>query len=293
MRLADALAAAGDESRAAKIRPCATTFDWDPARASDWEAFVCPNGDSAPLRPLRPHSCDDPAYPACMPFRLAADWKRKWASDQAPGVLTIVRLRARTPSVGLEDATYLQRVCAQFRAYRHTHHLRGGFYGVSVVRDGDQWRAVISLAVGGAEAAAITDSKQFTCTVIATQATADDLLQVWQQQYLQEATAWANEQELLELRRLTHGRRQFQGFGDQFAAPLNPSARTGEDARALNALPLHRVSGGSGARDRTPPRCPRCGAPLRGMGRFDPERMEVLAAADGWLEWRWRREAAA
>ena len=293
LRLADAVEAAGQGSRAAKIRDCATTFDWNPARAQEWEAFVCPSGDSAPLRPVRPRSCDDHLCPVCMPQRLAADWNKRAQVIPEATRFTIVALRARAVSEGLADDVYLPRTRGGLREYRRARGIAAGFYGVTLVRDGAAWRAVFLLAFSDSDAASLTDGRSFTVELLQRGATPRDLLRHWQAAYLAEATAWHDAEELLVLQALTRGRRKFQGFGEHFGSDeAADAASRGEDSEP-GATPLHRVAGGSGAAAQTPPCCPRCGATLQGIGRFDTEQMEVIAAPDGLPEWRWQERRAA
>ena len=293
--LDDGLTVLGDSGRAGKVRACATTFDWDPSRADEWEAFACPNGDSTPLRPVRPRSCDDPQCPVCMPERLAADWNSRIGRRAQPEGLTIAILRSTTGSDGLLDTDYLKGVRERFREYRRARAIAGGFYGLTLEKEGSRWRAVLRVAVSDDDAVALTNGRAFTVEILCRGATGADLLAVWRAAYLREATAWSTVEELQAFRALTHGRRKFQGFGSHFGA----GGSEAESADASGPIaepgqrPLHRLAGGSGKAARTPPCCPRCGARLRGVGRFDPARMEAVAAPDGLLEWRWRERRAA
>lgn len=277
-RLADAIEHLGDATRAAKVRGCATRRAAGPASA-EWEAFTCPTGDSAPLRPLTPRSCDDQQCPVCMPQRLAADWRVR-ACDTLPDEIAIVRLTAASGSNGLDDAGYPQRVRARFREFRRAHHVRGGFYGLVLHREAAAWRA--ELLVATADPARITAGRNFRAETASTNARPDEFLRALQTAYLTEATSWRSPEELRGLRALTHGRRKFQGFGDQFGeGPSGEQAVGRQPTRAL-----HRVSGGSGVAVRSIPLCPRCGAALVGVGRFDPARMQAVRAFDGLVEWR-------
>ena len=289
VRLAAVLAAAGEGSRAAKIRECATTFVWDPARATEWEAFVCPNGDSAPLRPVRPRSCDDHLCPVCMPQRLDADWNHRAVVVPDGLRFTIVRLEMRRGSEGLRDRSYLGRARAALREYRRAHGLTVGFYGVTLERADNGWRAVFWLALPDTAAASLTDGRAVTVTVLQHGATSQDVLRRWQAAYLAEATAWQDAEELLALRSVTRGRRKFQGFGEHFGCDEITSTSGTEETDAATAI--RRVAGGSDAAVQTAPCCPRCGARLHTIGRFDRQTMETIVAPDGIAEWRWRARA--
>ena len=80
-------------------------------------------------------------------------------------------------------------------------------------------------------------------------------------------------------------------------ACASATCSTGDRAAILPPMPrpmpapLHRLARGSGTAKRSAPCCSRCGAPLRGMGRFDSAYMEVMAASDGLVEWRWRKRS--
>ena len=283
-RFAEALDTLGEGARALKVRACASTFEWDAAKATEWEAFACPNGDSAPLRPVRPHSCDEALCAVCMPQRLAQDFNKRAMAVTPAGGLTIATLEATTLSAGFEDRPYLTRVRAAFREYRRSHGLQGGFYGLTLARDATGWRGTLWIAIGDGDAERLADSRAFTMAIRARGAAPADALQTWQVAYLGEATAWRDADQLQALRLLTHGRRKFQGFGDYYAT--QPEALPAGDEETEARPSLHRISGRSGKAARTAPCCPRCGATLYGVGRFDADRMEMLAAPDGLIEWR-------
>jgi hypothetical protein len=228
-----------------------------------------------------------------MPWRLAADWRGRWAKrdQEQPGALTLVVLRAIDVSHGLDDWSYLKRVRAQFREWHRTRALSGGFYGATVRREGDAWRAELLIAVSDADAAKLTAGRAFTAELLGSGLDGSDVIHAWQQEYLEEATAWETPGELDAFRALTKGRRKFQGFGERFADSESVQADDPREDEDVSEKPLHRMSGGSGKGTRRPPCCPRCGERLKRVGRFDPTRMQLIVAEDGVAEWRWRMDA--
>jgi hypothetical protein len=221
-----------------------------------------------------------------MPWRLASDWNHRWAKlgCTAPSQLRLLRLRATDLSVGLEDSGYLKRVRAQFREWQRERDLHGGFYGVTVAREGDCWRAELLVAIGDDDRAALVAGRKFSLEVLGHALRSEDILRAWQQAYLNEAVAWQDPGELAALRALIKGRRKFQGFGVEFAS--KPEAK--EDEMDRESKPLHLIAGGSGKGDKQKPCCPRCGERLRRVGLFDHSRMEMFIGDDGVAEWRWR-----
>ena len=165
--------------------------------------------------------------------------------------LALVQLRAASRSDGLRDTTYLPRVRRQLREYRRTYVLDRGFYGLTLAKEGLDWQATVSLVIPDADIALITDSRTFTAISTTTNATADHALLTWQELYLTEATGWSDAEELAALRRLTFGRRKFQGFGECFGT----SADAKESTDAI-PTPLHQVAGGRRSARRRGPRAP-------------------------------------
>jgi hypothetical protein len=252
------------------------------------EAYACPNGDSAPVK-ARMNSCDDSQCPMCMPWRLGSDWNHHWVNVgcEAPAGLTLVRLRARTTSTGLDDWHYPKRVRAQFREWRRERAIEGGFYGITFAREGDCWRAELLVAVGDGDGDALTGGRAFSVNVIGHGLESRDVLRAWQHAYLNEAAAWQDEAELAAFRALIKGRRKFQGFGTAFAQAVHEIEEE-VMVHDTDKAPLHRVSGGAGSATRKTPCCPRCGERLRRVGLFDRTRMEMVIGGDGIAEWRWR-----
>lgn len=284
-RLADALDAIGEHDRAQRMRECReANFD---ATDKELAAFACPNGDATPVK-AHLRSCDDPQCPTCMPWRLAADWNHHWTKDgeEPPQHLTLARLRAVDCSIGLDDWRYIRRVRAQFREWQRARGLRGGFYGLTVERDGDCWRAQLLVAVGDGDAAQLRDGRAFSVELLGHDLDSRAILRSWQHSLLNEATAWRDLAELAAFRALIKGRRKFQGFGTAFSATTKDEEADEMDQQA--AQPLHRMAGGSGKASKQQPCCPRCGERLKRVGRFDPQRMELLVGADGVAEWRWK-----
>ena len=284
-RLADGLDALGEVVRAERMRGCReATFD---AADADLEAYACPNGDAAPVK-TRTNSCDDAQCPTCMPWRLGSDWNRHWAKIglEAPAHLTLVRLTATERSVGLDDWQYTKRARDRFREWQRARGLLGGFYGLTLVREDDSWRAELLVAVGDEDAQKLTGGRAFSVEVLGGDLNGQDILRAWQHAYLNEATAWRDLGELAAFRALIKGRRKFQGFGQAFATKVRDQEEAAMDQEAQQ--PLHRVAGGSGSNAKKPPCCPRCGERLRRIGPFDPSRMEMSVAEDGVPEWRWR-----
>lgn len=282
-RLATALEEIGETPRAGLMREC-RRYAWDAPESL--ETFACPTGDATPVQ-HRMNSCDDPQCPTCMPWRLAADWRVRWErrGEQPPGDLTLVALEVTETSNGLEDRAYVKRVRGRFREWWRARGIAGGFYGLLLRRDGDSWRAVLIVAIASGDVHQVTESRAFTTQILTERADSSDLIRLWQQAYLDEATAWQSLEELRAFRLMTHGRRKFQGFGEHFGTA--PS--TEKETEMSTNEPLHGMSGGSGRAAKRQPTCPRCGERLKRTGRFDPERMEIVVSDDGVPEWRWKR----
>ncbi len=179
----------------------------------------------------------------------------------------------------------------QFREWRRSRGIEAGFYGLTLFRDGDGWRAELLIAVCDDDADKLADGRAFTVTVVAQGIDSPTLIQFWQEAYLNEVTAWRTPDELRGFRLMTRGRRKFQGWGESFGNSCEQESEepTKEEGEAMRTEPLSRMSGGSGRAAKRKPACPRCGETLRRLGRFDPERMEVFVNEDGVREWRWRK----
>ena len=289
-RLAGALREVGENQRAQAMDQCRN--DW---RTTPYTAFVCPNGDAVSVQCMA-RSCEDPQCPKCMPARPASDWRRRWRgrSDVEPEQITIAVLTPNAVSDDLDDRAYLTRVRNHLGEWRKARHLAAGFYALTIYREGDHWRARLLVAVSDSDACDLTDGRAFSVEIVQCGATAHDLIAFWQRAYLAEATAWTDTTELVAYRAMVWGRRKYQGWGKHFG-PADENA--GQPASAPTPddpdPPLHRVSGGSGSASRKLPRCPRCGEKLKGVGRFDPDQMEIVVAGDGLKEWRWRERRAA
>jgi hypothetical protein len=157
---------------------------------------------------------------------------------------------------------------------------------VTVVREGDSWRAELLVAVGDADSGALTDGRAFLVELLGEGLDAQSVLRAWQHAYLNEAARWSDLSELAAFRALIKGRRKFQGFGTAFATQKVEAQE--EEMEEAQDRPLHRIAGGSGKAEVKPPCCPRCGERLRRLGLFDRTRMEVFIGKDGVAEWRWR-----
>lgn len=285
-RLADALLQLGKREKSERMRQCREAT-WD-ATDSDLTAFACPNGDSAPVK-SQTNSCDDPQCPGCMPWRLAADWRHRWAlrGEEPPDHMTLVSLEALEPSFGLDDTGYLRRARDKFREWQRNRDL-AGFYGITVRREGDAWRARLLVAVPDSDARQLTAGRAFMLHVLGADLRSNDVVRTWQQAYLDEATAWETAGELDAFRALTRGRRKFQGFGKRRTEPASTDETQATEEAEMHEEPLHRMAGGSGQGTKQTHCCPRCGEKLKRLGRFDHTRMEIIVAEDGVTEWRWR-----
>jgi hypothetical protein len=226
-----------------------------------------------------------------MPWRLASDWNHHWTDTgrQAPSGLTLVRLRATATSVGLDDWQYLKRVRDQFREWRRSRDIEGGFYGMTLKHEGDCWRAELLVAVGDGDGEALTEGRAFQVELLGQGLDSQGVLQTWQHAYLNEAAAWTELSELAAFRALIKGRRKFQGFGTEFATQQSEAKE--EEMDQPQHQPLHRIAGGSGRANAKAPCCPRCGERLRRVGLFDRSQMDMVIGDDGVAEWRWRGSA--